>query len=143
MSFPKTKVYVVSLDLSLVFKSVFGIVLVSLICLKSIKQEMPENFYLRTQGILWYHFLNLVFIGRFSFQNDNIKLPKVFSELRIRIFLENGQGSLQALLILQIWDEPEKLNKFWKQIWRLNSKPKCHVTYTLVWLLKNNLFSFS
>jgi hypothetical protein len=35
--FPNTKVYVVSLDLSLVFKTVFGIFLAPLVYLKSVK----------------------------------------------------------------------------------------------------------
>jgi hypothetical protein len=42
------------------------------------------------------------FIGQFYFQNDVFKLQIVFSELDISVFLENGLGSFQTLLILQI-----------------------------------------
>jgi hypothetical protein len=42
------------------------------------------------------------FIGQFFSQNDLIKLPRFFSELGIRVFAENGLGSFQAFLILQI-----------------------------------------
>jgi hypothetical protein len=33
------------------------------------------------------------FVGQFFFQNDVFKLPEFFSELDIRVFLENGLGS--------------------------------------------------
>jgi hypothetical protein len=39
------------------------------------------------------------FIGQFFFQNNVFKLPEVFSELEIRVFLENKLGSFQAFLI--------------------------------------------
>jgi hypothetical protein len=42
------------------------------------------------------------FIERFFFQNDVFKLQEVFSELGIRVFLENGFGSIQEFIILQI-----------------------------------------
>jgi hypothetical protein len=42
------------------------------------------------------------FIGQFYFQNDVFKLIKIFSKLGIRVFLENGLGSFQPFLILQI-----------------------------------------
>jgi hypothetical protein len=42
------------------------------------------------------------FIGQFYFQNDIFKLLEVVSELEIRAFLENGLGSCQTFLILQI-----------------------------------------
>jgi hypothetical protein len=38
--------------LSLVFKTVFGIFLAPLVCLKSVKYEMSGNFQVRSQGIL-------------------------------------------------------------------------------------------
>jgi hypothetical protein len=55
------------------------------------------------------------FIGRFYFQNDVLKLQKVFSELGIRVFFENELGSFQEFLILQIRDNPEMLKRFQKQ----------------------------
>jgi hypothetical protein len=42
--FPKSKVYVVYLVISVVSKTGFGIFLAHLVCLKSEKSEMPENF---------------------------------------------------------------------------------------------------
>jgi hypothetical protein len=48
----KTKGYVVFLALSLVFKTVFGIFLASLVCLKSVKFEMSGNFQVSSQGII-------------------------------------------------------------------------------------------
>jgi hypothetical protein len=39
---------------------------------------------------------------QFYFQNDILKLEKISSMLGIRVFLENGFGSFQAFLILQI-----------------------------------------
>jgi hypothetical protein len=41
---------------------------------------------------------------------------KVFSELGIRVFLENGAGSFETFLILQISDKPETLKRFQKQL---------------------------
>jgi hypothetical protein len=41
------------------------------------------------------------------FQNYVFKLQEIFSELEIRIFLENGLGSFQKFLILQNSDKPE------------------------------------
>jgi hypothetical protein len=49
------------------------------------------------------------------FQNDVSKLQEVFSELEIRVFLENGLGSFQTFLILQISDKPDVLKRFQKQ----------------------------
>jgi hypothetical protein len=43
------------------------------------------------------------------------KSSEVFSELEIRIFLENGLGSFQTFLILQISDKPEVLKRFQKK----------------------------
>jgi hypothetical protein len=54
------------------------------------------------------------FVGQFFFQNDAFKLQEVFSELEIRVFLENGLGSFQALLIFQMSDKPAVLEKFQK-----------------------------
>jgi hypothetical protein len=42
------------------------------------------------------------FIGQFIFQNNVFKLQEVFSELEIRVFVENGLESFQLYLILQI-----------------------------------------
>jgi hypothetical protein len=36
------------------------------------------------------------------YQNDVFKLQEDFSELEIRVFLENGLGNFQTLLLLQI-----------------------------------------
>jgi hypothetical protein len=41
-------------------------------------------------------------VGQFFFQNNIFKLQKDFSELGIRVILENGIGSFQTFLILQI-----------------------------------------
>jgi hypothetical protein len=57
------------------------------------------------QGSLtWEEFFMTVFefIGQFFFRNDVFKHQEVFSELEIRVFLENGLGSFQTFLILQI-----------------------------------------
>jgi hypothetical protein len=42
------------------------------------------------------------FVGQFFFQNDVFEIQEDFSELGIRVFLENGLGSFQTFLILQI-----------------------------------------
>jgi hypothetical protein len=42
------------------------------------------------------------FNGQYFFQNDVFELQEDFSELEIRVFVENGLGSFQAFLILQI-----------------------------------------
>jgi hypothetical protein len=63
------------------------------------------------------------FIRQFFFQNEVFQLQEVLSELEIRVFLENGLGSFQTYLILQIWDNPEVLKRFLKQFWKLDSKP--------------------
>jgi hypothetical protein len=49
------------------------------------------------------------FIGQFYFQNDIYKFQKVFPEIGVRVFIENGIGSFQAFLILQIRDKVEVL----------------------------------
>jgi hypothetical protein len=67
-----TRGFVVSLILSLVFKTVFGIFLSPLVCLRSF------------------------------FQNNVFKLQEVFSEHGIRVLIENGLGSFQTLIIVQI-----------------------------------------
>jgi hypothetical protein len=56
------------------------------------------------------------FIVQFYFQNDVFKPQEVFSELKIREFLENRLESFQAFLILQISDKTEELKRFQKQI---------------------------
>jgi hypothetical protein len=56
------------------------------------------------------------FIGQFCFQNNIFKLQEVFSELGIRVFLENGLENFQMFLILQILDKPEMLKRFQKQV---------------------------
>jgi hypothetical protein len=40
------------------------------------------------------------------------------------LFFENGLGSFQTFLILQISDKPEVLKRFYKQFLKLNSKSK-------------------
>jgi hypothetical protein len=55
------------------------------------------------------------FIGQCLLQNDVFKLQEVFSELQNTVFLENGAGSFQTFLILQISDKPEVLKRFQKQ----------------------------
>jgi hypothetical protein len=56
------------------------------------------------ESLTWEEFFIAVFefIGQFFFQNDIFKLQEVFSELEIRVFLENEAGSFQTFLILQI-----------------------------------------
>jgi hypothetical protein len=61
----------------------------------------------------------LEFDGQFFFQNNVFKLHEVFSELEIRVFLENGLGSFQTFLIVQISDKPEVLKRYKKQFWKL------------------------
>jgi hypothetical protein len=41
-------------------------------------------------------------VGHFFFQNNIFKLQEDFSELGIRVILENGIGSFQKFFILQI-----------------------------------------
>jgi hypothetical protein len=41
-------------------------------------------------------------VGQFFFQNDVYKLQEDFSQLGMRVFLDNGLGSYKAFLILQI-----------------------------------------
>jgi hypothetical protein len=55
------------------------------------------------------------YFGQFFFQNDVFKLHEDFSEHGITVFLENGLGSFQTFLILQISDKPEVLKRFQKQ----------------------------
>jgi hypothetical protein len=68
-------------------------------------------------GLTWEEYFMTVFefIGQFFSQNDVLKLQVVFSELEIRLFLENGFESFQTFLILQICDKPEVLKRFQKQ----------------------------
>jgi hypothetical protein len=80
------------------------------------------------------------FIGQFFFQNNVFKLQEIFSELEIIVFIENGLGSFQPFLILQISDKPEALKRFQKQFLKLDSKPK-KSTYT--WFSENTLWSLS
>jgi hypothetical protein len=42
------------------------------------------------------------FIAQFSFQSNVFQLQEDFSELEIRVLPENGLGSFQTFLILQI-----------------------------------------
>jgi hypothetical protein len=70
------------------------------------------------QGSLrWQKIFITIFelIGQFSFQNNVFQLQEVFSELEIRVFLENGLGSFQTFLILQIRDKPQVLKRFQNQ----------------------------
>jgi hypothetical protein len=50
--FQEIKVHVVSLVLSLVLKTIFGMCLAHLGCLKSVKYEMTGNFQGPTQGLI-------------------------------------------------------------------------------------------
>jgi hypothetical protein len=76
----------------------------------------PKTLKVRDlQGSLsWEKFFITVFefIGQLCFQNDVFKLQEVFSELEIRLFLENGLESFQTFLILQILDKLEVLKRF-------------------------------
>jgi hypothetical protein len=49
----------------------------------------------------WDEFFMTIYVGQFIFQNDVFKLQEVFSELAIRVFLENGLGNFQTFFILQ------------------------------------------
>jgi hypothetical protein len=55
--FYEIKVYVVSLVLSLVFKTVFGIFLAHPVGLKSVKKKMSESSQVLSYGIFWFHAL--------------------------------------------------------------------------------------
>jgi hypothetical protein len=55
------------------------------------------------------------FVGQFFVQNDVFKLQEDFSELGIRVFLENGLGKFQTFLILRIWDKTEVIKRFQNQ----------------------------
>jgi hypothetical protein len=73
-------------------------------------------------GFTWEEFFMVVFefFGTFFFQNDYFKFQEVFSELEIRLFLENGLGSCQTFLILQICDKLDVLKRFQKQLIKLD-----------------------
>jgi hypothetical protein len=43
-----------------------------------------------------------VFVAQFFFQNDVFKFQEVFSELEIRVFIENRLGSFHTFLIKRI-----------------------------------------
>jgi hypothetical protein len=55
------------------------------------------------------------FVVQFFFQNNVFKLQEVFSELDIRVVLDNEDGSFRTFLIFQISDKPEVLKRFQKQ----------------------------
>jgi hypothetical protein len=77
-------------------------------CLKTIK-------FRDLQGTLsWEKFFMAIFefVGQFLFRNVVFKLQEDFSEHGI---LENGLGSFQTFIILQILDKPEVLKRFQKQ----------------------------
>jgi hypothetical protein len=59
------------------------------------KQEVPK-----TRKTLFLTIFE--FIKQFDFQNDIFKLQEVFSELGVRVFLENRLETFQAFNILQI-----------------------------------------
>jgi hypothetical protein len=88
-----------------------------------------------------WKFLMSIFelVGRFFFQNDSFNLQEEFKEFGIRVILENGIGSFQTFLILQIWDKPQMLKRFQKQFWKLDSKPR-ETTHTLVFVNYIGLF---
>jgi hypothetical protein len=76
-----------------------------------------------------------IFHDRFwiYWKNDVFKLQKFFSELEIRLFLENGFGSYQKFLNLQISDETRHANKIPKTILKTRLKTK-EITYNLVFV---------
>jgi hypothetical protein len=87
----------------------------------------------------WKIFMTIFeLVGQFFFQNNIFKLQEDFSELRIRVILENGIGSFQTFLILQIWDKPEVLKRFQKQFWKLDLNPK---KPRIFWFWENILWS--
>jgi hypothetical protein len=90
-------------------------------------------------------FINIFeFIGQFYFQSDIFKLQEFVSELGITVFRENGLGSFQTFLILQIWEKPELLWRFQKQFWKLNSIPKTlvFIKYLLVSYRSHSIRTF-
>jgi hypothetical protein len=80
----------------------------------------------KTYWSLKISFWNIIFEFdvQLFFQNVVFKLREVFSELEIRVFLENGLGIFHTFLILQISDKPKVLKRFQKHFWKLDSKPK-------------------
>jgi hypothetical protein len=58
------------------------------------------------------------------FQIDNYNIQEDFSELVIRVYLENVLGSFQAFIILQIWDKPLVIKRFQIQFWKKKLKIK-------------------
>jgi hypothetical protein len=64
------------------------------------------------------------FVGQFFFQNDVHKLQEDFSEVGIRVFLENGLASLQTFLTLQTCDKPEVILKIPKTVLKTRRKTK-------------------
>jgi hypothetical protein len=77
-------------------------------------------------------------VGQFFFQNNIFILQKDFLEFGIRVILENGIGSFQTFLILQIWDKPEVLKRCQKQFWKLDSNRK---KPRILWFSENILWS--
>jgi hypothetical protein len=64
--------------------------------------------------MVWDFLVIFEFVGQFFFQNDVFKLQEVFSELEIRVFIENRLESFQQFLILQILEKPKVLKRFKK-----------------------------
>jgi hypothetical protein len=63
-------------------------------------QEVPKLW--KPLHLKTFHDHIVEFFGPFLFQNDVFKLQPDFSELRIRVFLENRLGNFQTFLISQI-----------------------------------------
>jgi hypothetical protein len=89
------------------FSGVRVFIVLGLVACMSLNHEVQGFTALRGRNFSWPFF---DFIEQFFFRNDVFKLQEVFSELEIRVFLENGIGSFQIFLILQIWDKPEVLD---------------------------------
>jgi hypothetical protein len=113
-------VYVVSLVLSLVFKTNFITFLAPLLWFvsnlenKKCMETSQSVFEEYADPKLWKVFLetSFEFIGQFFFQNYVFKFQEIVPELGIIVFLENGTESFQRFLILQIRDKLEMLTRF-------------------------------
>jgi hypothetical protein len=83
----------------------------------------------------------LTLLDHFSSKMMFFKLQEVFSDLGIKVFLENGLGSFRSFLILQIWDKPEVLERFQKQNRaKSNGSFSSFSWFTAVWHVKLTAF---
>jgi hypothetical protein len=89
----------------------------------------PKTMNIRDfqENLTWEKFFVTVFeyIGQFLLQNDVFKLQDVFSELMIRVYLENGLGSFRHFLLYR-FETNQRCLKDSKTVLktRLKSKPK-------------------